>query len=88
MTDGDEPKKPEPKRGEDARAFHLDEMRGALVVVRANGFIYRGVLVGADENDLYLKGELRYLVLPLASVTGLELEKPSAHLGLPPSFKE
>jgi hypothetical protein len=87
VDDGDEQKKREPVRGEDAVKFELDEMRGARVVVRANGFIYRGILVGADENDLYLKGELRYLVLPLATVTSLELEKPSAHLGLPTGFK-
>jgi hypothetical protein len=65
-------------------AFSLDELKGADVVVRANGFIYRGVLIGADETEIYLRGETRYVVLPLASVTDLKPERSGGHgLGFP-----
>lgn len=59
-----------PKRepADDPPAWSFALLRGRRVVVDANGFSYRGVLVGADESELYLKGELRWLVLPLATV--------------------
>jgi hypothetical protein len=47
----------------------FESLKNEKVVVRANGFIYRGLLVGADEGELYLRGEMRWWVLPLAHVT-------------------
>lgn len=47
----------------------FESLKGDKVIVRANGFIYRGLLVGADEGELYLRGEMRWVVLPLAHVT-------------------
>ncbi|MCC7072950.1 MAG: hypothetical protein IT383_16620 [Deltaproteobacteria bacterium] len=57
--------------------FTLEGLKGAQVRVRANGFDYRGVLVGADEHELYLRGELRWVVLPLADVTEVRPEPPA-----------
>lgn len=61
---------------QDAPAWTLDGMKGVYVRVRANGFDYRGVLVGADDGELYLRGELRVMVLPLADVTVVRPESP------------
>lgn len=47
----------------------FESLKGEKVIVRANGFLYRGVLIGADEGELYLRGEMRWVVLPLAYVT-------------------
>lgn len=47
----------------------FESLKGEKVIVRANGFLYRGVLVGADEGELYLRGEMRWVVLPLAHIT-------------------
>lgn len=47
----------------------FESLKGEKVIVRANGFIYRGLLVGADEGELYLRGEMRWVVLPLAHIT-------------------
>jgi hypothetical protein len=62
-------------------AHPFEALRGQAVLVRANGFLYRGVLVGADEAELYLRGELRWVVLPLADVTDVRLE-PKARVAL------
>lgn len=62
----------------------FEALRGEVVVVRAHGFLYRGVLVGADEAELYLRGELRWVVLPLAHVTDVRRDQPNhVPLGLP-----
>jgi hypothetical protein len=56
------------------KPYTFEGLKGERVVVRANGFEYRGVLIGADEGELYLRGELRYIVLPLEHVTHVERE--------------
>jgi hypothetical protein len=64
-----------PKRTDDGEALppHTFELlKGRRVDVVANGFSYQGTLVGADESDLYLKGDLRWLVLPLATVRSVK----------------
>ena len=53
------------------RAHTFAALRHKHVVVIANGFTYRGVFVGADEDDVYLRGTFRWFVLPLSSVTTL-----------------
>jgi hypothetical protein len=53
------------------RAHSFAALLRRRVVVVANGFTYRGRLQGADEDDLYLRGELRWFVLPLSSVRSL-----------------
>ena len=54
--------------------FSFEDWKYKRVVVIASGFIYRGVLLGADETDLYLKGEFRYLVLPMEKVNSIRPE--------------
>ncbi len=54
------------------KAWTFETLKNRLVVVRANGFVYRGRLVGADEEELYLRGELRWFVLPLSTVTAVK----------------
>lgn len=61
---------------QDLPRFTFEDLKGARVRVRANGFDYRGVLVGADEHELYLRGDLRWVVLPLADVTDVRPDEP------------
>lgn len=64
--------------------FSFEDNKGRIVEVRASGFSYRGVLVGADEAELYLKTEMRWLVLPLDRVTSLRvIEEQHRPLGGP-----
>ena len=49
-------------------AHSFAALRHKRVVVVARGVTYRGVLHGADEHDLYLRGALRWFVLPLEDV--------------------
>lgn len=64
------------KRDDELPAFTFESLKGERVEVRANGFTYRGVLVGADEGELYLRGEMRWVVLPLSDVSEVRLERP------------
>ncbi len=65
------PKRFEPER---LRPHSFEALRHRAVVVRANGFVYRGVFAGCDEAELYLKGELRWWVLPLDTVTAVAID--------------
>lgn len=44
------------------------------VEVKAQGILYRGFLVGADEDYLYLIGETMYLTIPMENVTSVRKE--------------
>jgi hypothetical protein len=55
-------------------AFDLDELRGRQVEIYANGFTYRGVLHGADEHEIYLKGLTRWWTIPLERVATLRAD--------------
>lgn len=48
------------------------------VLVSANGFSYRGRLMGADENDLYLRGMFRWYVIALDRIRELSLDEETA----------
>lgn len=73
MTDEMTP--PAPKKPEEMlKGFSFEQMRFKRVEVIASGVLYRGVLIGADENDVFLKGRLRWLILPLDRVTSIRLE--------------
>lgn len=66
-----------PKRDEEPsklRAHNFEQLKHRAVVVIANGFTYRGVFVGADDEDVYLRGELRWWVLPLSTVTTVRID--------------
>ncbi len=52
-------------------AFTFRRLMGRRVRLRVNGFDVEGRFDGADEDDVYLRGELRYFVYPQSSVTGL-----------------
>ena len=53
------------------RAHSFEALRHTMVEVDANGFRYRGRLVGADEHEIFLRGETRWWVLPLMQVTAV-----------------
>ncbi len=55
-------------------SFSYEPLRFKRVEVMASGILYRGVFIGADENDLYIKGDMRWLILPLERVSSLRLE--------------
>lgn len=64
----------------------LRAMKGAEVEVTSAGIHYRGLLVGADEQDLYLRAVLRWLVLPLDRVTHVRRVDDTARpMGGPPT---
>ena len=64
-----------PKRSEEQLEEHtFESMRGERVVVWSNGVRFGGRLVGADEDDLYLRGDTRYWALPLSNVSSVALE--------------
>ena len=54
--------------------FTFDKLRFKNIEVIADGIIYKGVLIGADETDIYMKGRLRWLILPIETITSLRLE--------------
>jgi hypothetical protein len=54
-------------------AFSFSRLLGRRVRLRVNGFDVTGEFRGADEDEVYLRGELRFFVYPLASVSGLTL---------------
>ena len=59
-------------------AFTFHQLKGRRVRLRVNGFDVEGRFDGADDDDVYLRGELRYFVYPMASVTGLVvLDRPA-----------
>ncbi len=63
-----------PRRDDDVRPTSNDPwrtLRRKRVVVRANGFTVRGRLEGVDDDDVYLRGELRWFVLPMSTVTSV-----------------
>lgn len=46
-------------------------LRRKRVVVRSNGFAVRGRLEGVDDDDVYLRGEFRWFVLPMSTITSV-----------------
>jgi hypothetical protein len=55
------------------RRFDFDGLKNRFVEVRASGYRYTGTLVGADDQDLYLKGVTRWWVLALDRVSEVRL---------------
>jgi hypothetical protein len=54
--------------------FTFDKLRFKSIEVTAAGILYRGVLIGADDVDIYMKGRLRWLILPIETISSLRLE--------------
>lgn len=72
--------------GEERFVDRLRAMKGAEVEVTSGGIHYRGLLVGADEHDLYLRAVLRWLVLPLDRVTHVrKIDDAARPMGGPPT---
>ena len=67
-------KDPEDKSEELLEKFTFDKLRFKNIEVMAAGILYRGVLIGADDVDIYMKGRLRWLILPIETITSLRLE--------------
>lgn len=67
-------KEPGDKREEVVEKFTFDKLRFKKIEVMAAGILYRGVLIGADDVDIYIKGRLRWLIFPIETITSLRLE--------------
>lgn len=59
------------KRRDIPRPFSFDDMRHKRVEVMADGVLYQGILIGADDEDIFIKGSLRWIILPLVRVTSV-----------------
>ena len=70
--------------------FSFDDLRFKRVEVVSSGILYRGVLIGADESDIFLKGNLRWLILPLERVSSVRLDGQKQEFNpikqVPPGF--
>jgi len=59
------------------RAHSFASLMYRRVHLRVHGFDVTGEFRGADEDDVYVRGELRWFVYPIASVTSLTvLDEP------------
>ncbi len=56
------------------KEFSFEKFKYKKVTVIAGGLSYRGVFLGADDSDIYLKGTFRYLLLPLEKVTAIHAD--------------
>ncbi len=45
---------------------------GHRVEIRAFGITYKGMLVGADEDTIYIKAQTTWITIPLAEVSSLK----------------
>ena len=67
-------KEPGDKQEAPPERFTFDKLRFKNIEVISTGILYRGVLIGADDTDIYMKGRLRWLILPIETITSLRLE--------------
>ncbi len=68
MTDPGDQSKELPEK------FTFEQLRFKSIEVISAGILYRGILIGADDREIYLKGHLRWLILPIDAITSLRLE--------------
>jgi small nuclear ribonucleoprotein (snRNP)-like protein len=47
----------------------LESLKEQQVEVLYNGLVYRGVLRGADETQIYLQTQMEFVTLPMEGVT-------------------
>ncbi|HEY4485662.1 MAG TPA: hypothetical protein VI702_04980 [Nitrospiria bacterium] len=50
----------------------LESLKGQAVELMYNGVIYRGVLFGASEEEIYLKTSTDWITLPMEGITSLK----------------
>lgn|GEM_PF-1056008 len=53
---------------EDLRPHSYDELKGRRVRMYVSGFWTEGLFVGADEDSVYLRGELKWRIYPLDAI--------------------
>ena len=74
----------------DAKQHSFEEMRNKPVTVQSAGMTYRGLFIGADENNLYLRSEHRWIILPMDRITSVQLasDRPgfARQKSVPPGF--
>ena len=63
-------KRPPPR---DAEEFRFDAMIGKQVVVMTQGFIVRGLLIGAGDGELHIRGQQRFITLAIDDVSDVKL---------------
>lgn len=54
----------------------IQSMVGKKVQVSANGIIYSGELIEVSDVEVYLKGTMQWLSLPVSSVSEIWLAEP------------
>jgi hypothetical protein len=54
----------------------IQSMVGKKVEVSANGIIYSGELIEVSDVEVYLKGSMQWLSLPVSSVSEIRLSEP------------
>lgn len=68
----------------------LQDLRFKKVVVRAKGLTYTGLLLGANEDSLFLKGSMRYLSLAMTDISSIRdaehKEKTNKSNNIPDNF--
>ncbi|HET6371504.1 MAG TPA: hypothetical protein VFG95_09920 [Nitrospiria bacterium] len=47
----------------------LEQLRGKEVLVHCQGILYRGILVGTSETEIYLQTTVEWITLPMDEVT-------------------
>jgi hypothetical protein len=56
----------------------IQTMVGKKVLVTANGIIYSGELIEVSDVEVYLKGSMQWLSLPVSSVSDIKLAEQTA----------
>ncbi len=59
------------KDSDKLKEFSFEKYKFKQVTVTAGGLSYKGIFIGADDSDIYLKGTFRYLLLPLEKITSI-----------------
>jgi hypothetical protein len=67
-------KDPGDKSADLPEKYTFDKLRFKKIEILSAGILYRGILIGADDEDIYVKGRLRWLILPIETITSLRLE--------------
>jgi hypothetical protein len=66
-----QPKKDRPPESKGLDPKSLEALKNRMVEVYANGVTYRGILQGSDGEEIYLRGELRYVTVAMERVARL-----------------
>jgi hypothetical protein len=61
------------KENKEVKEHSFDDLILKSVEVRSAGVLYWGVLIGADERSIYVKGRLRWIILPIDRIDSVRL---------------